>query len=400
MSRTNDSAETKRLNAAILVARTLAHANAHTNSVSFETMERRAQYAHLLAARCRFSPLDARRAILAVWMSMMEGQPLMRRQLAEAHRLKHTLDPDDPAPESRLVALLAFCERTRKADPLFDTEPGEALAVLERQWVRYPGDKLMARRFLKLLRDDQFLHAEPAPFRGRVLMVDPDEKITPLLAPRLRRRGYHLRIAATADEARRILPDFVPDAILAHADLPMESGIDFCRQIKENATTAVIPFLVMTGQGRRHAEKIALQAGADDAVPKSADPDTLLIKLERLTVSRAVRHSEDDEDLGCVSGPLEDMPFTDMIQILTAGGKNMRILLCRDEENGDVTVYNGEVIDARLGDQTGIEAFYRLMQWREGTFAVTRIENPPPRTIEASLMSLLMEGSRRMDENV
>jgi hypothetical protein len=38
------------------------------------------------------------------------------------------------------------------------------------------------------------------------------------------------------------------------------------------------------------------------------------------------------------------------------------------------------------------------MRWKEGTFKASHCAQYPPRTIQASTMSLLMEGSRLADE--
>ena len=58
----------------------------------------------------------------------------------------------------------------------------------------------------------------------------------------------------------------------------------------------------------------------------------------------------------------------------------------------------GSIIHCTLGDKTGEEAFYDLMRWKQGKFTAKPCTEFPPRTITVSVMSLLMEGARRLDE--
>jgi hypothetical protein len=58
----------------------------------------------------------------------------------------------------------------------------------------------------------------------------------------------------------------------------------------------------------------------------------------------------------------------------------------------------GNVVHAVVGDITGEQAFFRLMQWRDGQFSLKECSEFPEQTISASTMSLLMEGARLADE--
>ncbi len=58
----------------------------------------------------------------------------------------------------------------------------------------------------------------------------------------------------------------------------------------------------------------------------------------------------------------------------------------------------GSVIHCEAAGKTGEEAFYEIMRWKQGSFTAAACDKFPPRTISVSLMSLMMEGARRMDE--
>src|SRR5690606_11737826 len=58
----------------------------------------------------------------------------------------------------------------------------------------------------------------------------------------------------------------------------------------------------------------------------------------------------------------------------------------------------GQIIDAELGRLTGESAFYRLLNWSEGSFEIDFSPVDRPARIEQSTQGVLMEGMRRIDE--
>jgi len=115
--------------------------------------------------------------------------------------------------------------------------------------------------------------------------------------------------------------------------------------------------------------------------------------------SAASRDGNGDRERG-IKGSLEDMSFTDLIQILSAGGKNMEVTLSNGKDSGHVCLEGGEVVHADLGEQEGEEAFYGLMRWEAGEFHARRLDGSAKAGMRMPVMSLLMEGARRCDEGL
>ena len=90
--------------------------------------------------------------------------------------------------------------------------------------------------------------------------------------------------------------------------------------------------------------------------------------------------------------------MTDMIQILCAGGKNVKLTITHDTEEAELYIDTGEIVHVQLGDLAGEKAFYELMRWEEGDFSTQQCSEFPERTVHLSAMSLLMEGARIADE--
>lgn len=250
----------------------------------------------------------------------------------------------------------------------------------------------MLETFLQILMDEQFL-AKASGATGRVLVVDPAEVSTPNMTCPLMNYGYQVEVASSTESAADLIARFAPDLIISEAELPKEGGVKFCQAIKNNPTTAKIPFLAVMSQ---KMEKIAaefLRAGADDYLVKPVNVELLFLKVEKLVSTQQNALAK-----AGVKGSLEDMNFTDMIQILCAGNKNLEIVLTNEGQEGHVFVCNGEVVHAVLGDKRGEEAFFKLMQWHKGEFTTKQCAEFPARTVQIPTMSLLMEGTRLADE--
>ncbi len=99
-----------------------------------------------------------------------------------------------------------------------------------------------------------------------------------------------------------------------------------------------------------------------------------------------------------ITGSLEDVALTDLMQIICAGGRSMQIDLATGKKRASVTIQEGTIIHCEVGSKQGDEAFYDLMRWKSGDFSAKTCSTFPKRTIQASLMSLLMEGARQADE--
>ena len=101
---------------------------------------------------------------------------------------------------------------------------------------------------------------------------------------------------------------------------------------------------------------------------------------------------------GGITGSLADIGFTDVVQLLCATDKKLQLSLTNDGEQATLFIEQGNIMHCAIGDKEGEAAFYELMRWRAGQFTTEQCEESPVRTIQASLMSLLLEGTRLVDE--
>lgn len=116
----------------------------------------------------------------------------------------------------------------------------------------------------------------------QVLVVDDDASNRLLTQEMLAQRHYVVTSAANAAEARQEIATAPPDIILLDVIMPGVSGIELCRELKENPATRLIPVILITGLADRESKLKGIEAGADDFLNKPVDPQELFARVKSL----------------------------------------------------------------------------------------------------------------------
>ena len=134
--------------------------------------------------------------------------------------------------------------------------------------------------------------------RGRVLIVDDDRKILDLLVDLLELEGYEVSTAVDGAPAIDLALSFHPDLVVSDVVMPVLGGLELCRRLKEDARTAYIPVLLISGLIPADDGSIeGLHAGADDYIGLPFRNEELLMKVARLVerhrIQGALKESEE-----------------------------------------------------------------------------------------------------------
>lgn len=120
------------------------------------------------------------------------------------------------------------------------------------------------------------------PDQCQILVVDDNERVLEAFSMILSQDGYQIFTAETGQAALEIAYNKRPDVIVLDIVLPDVSGIEVCRQIKQDTDTRSIPILIVTGMIDRARRLEGLNAGADDFVSKPIDPVELTARVRSL----------------------------------------------------------------------------------------------------------------------
>jgi two-component system OmpR family response regulator len=114
-----------------------------------------------------------------------------------------------------------------------------------------------------------------------VLLVDDDEKLRQLVAEFLERHGMDVLPAADGEAADAILARQSVDVVVLDVMLPGEDGLSICRRLTggDEARPAVI---MLSAAGEDTDRIVGLELGADDYLPKPANPRELLARIRAL----------------------------------------------------------------------------------------------------------------------
>ena len=119
--------------------------------------------------------------------------------------------------------------------------------------------------------------------RGRVLIVDDDDKVLDLLVELLSYEGYEVSGAPNGEEALAIAACFEPDVVISDVVMPVVDGLELCRRLKDDERTTNVPILLISGNKRSENDGLlGLHAGADDYLELPFKNDELLVKVARL----------------------------------------------------------------------------------------------------------------------
>ncbi|MEO8128281.1 MAG: response regulator transcription factor [Bryobacteraceae bacterium] len=114
----------------------------------------------------------------------------------------------------------------------------------------------------------------------RILLVEDEEALSVPLGDRLRREGYQVQVAADGEIGYKEALAGPFDLILLDVMLPKKSGLDVCRDLRQQGVST--PILMLTARTQTDDKVLGLRLGADDYLAKPFDQAELLARMEAL----------------------------------------------------------------------------------------------------------------------
>jgi two-component system alkaline phosphatase synthesis response regulator PhoP len=111
-----------------------------------------------------------------------------------------------------------------------------------------------------------------------VLLVEDEPGLVLFLSDRLKREGYDVTAATTAEDGGSLARSRHFDIIVLDLMLPDGSGLDVCRDLRRAGIAT--PIVVLTARDRVTDKVVGLKIGADDYVTKPFDAQELLARME------------------------------------------------------------------------------------------------------------------------
>ena len=112
-----------------------------------------------------------------------------------------------------------------------------------------------------------------------VLVVEDEPDIRRLVVLHLERDGFRCRTAANGLDALREAKADVPDLVVLDLMLHGIDGLEVCRRLRSDASTAGVPIIMLTAKSDEVDRVVGLEVGADDYVAKPFSPKELVARV-------------------------------------------------------------------------------------------------------------------------
>ncbi len=103
--------------------------------------------------------------------------------------------------------------------------------------------------------------------RRRVVLIEDDNDIAEAISYNLEKAGLQVKVARTGEEGLDAVRKGV-DLVLLDLNLPGMDGLEVCRLIRRQATTAHLPIIIVSARADEVDRVLGLEMGADDYVVK------------------------------------------------------------------------------------------------------------------------------------
>lgn len=115
----------------------------------------------------------------------------------------------------------------------------------------------------------------------RVLIVEDDPAVGPMISQILALEGYETAIVAEGRRALEVLRSGPFDLVILDVMLPGVDGISIMRSIREEPSMRSLPVVMLTAKTDDETTWAGWQAGCDYFMTKPFEPDELLLILKR-----------------------------------------------------------------------------------------------------------------------
>ncbi len=115
-----------------------------------------------------------------------------------------------------------------------------------------------------------------------ILVADDETHILHVVSMKLRNAGYEVITAMDGEEAFELCLSESPDLIITDYQMPVMTGLELCKKLKETEETKDIPAVMLTARGFDIEPDEMLAAGIAADLAKPFSPREVLGKVDEL----------------------------------------------------------------------------------------------------------------------
>ena len=142
--------------------------------------------------------------------------------------------------------------------------------------------------------------------KPKILVVDDEPDVVELIEFNLKGAGCEVTTAVDGEEALKKARAIPPDLIVLDVMLPEVDGLEVCKRLRSDPSTAAIPIIMLTAKAAEIDRVLGLELGADDYVTKPFSPRELVLRVKGML--RRLEGPQDEPDHICIGSLSIDIP--------------------------------------------------------------------------------------------
>ena len=128
----------------------------------------------------------------------------------------------------------------------------------------------------------------------KILIIEDEPDIRKTLEYNISREGYEVISASSLSEGREKLESASFSLLLLDLMLPDGSGLDLCRELKQDKSLSSMPVIILTAKDDEVDKVVGFELGADDYVTKPFSVRELILRVKAV-LKRGVSKSDNVE---------------------------------------------------------------------------------------------------------
>jgi two-component system phosphate regulon response regulator PhoB len=118
--------------------------------------------------------------------------------------------------------------------------------------------------------------------KPQILVVDDEPDALEILGFKLKEAGFEPLLAKDGAKALELARQQHPALIVLDLMLPEVDGLEVCKILRRDQSTAHIPIVMLTARAAEMDRVLGLELGADDYVTKPFSPRELVLRIRKL----------------------------------------------------------------------------------------------------------------------
>lgn len=102
----------------------------------------------------------------------------------------------------------------------------------------------------------------------KILVIEDTDNVRDNIVEILESEDYEVHSAENGKVGLEMAINIQPDLVLCDIMMPVMDGYETLKEMRKNVVTSTVPFVFLTAKNTRHDQRLGMELGADDYIPK------------------------------------------------------------------------------------------------------------------------------------